>query len=132
MALHLESLADVNALSSILDALLRVTERVWQAGNEKAGKLTLALQEALANAVLHGCGGDKRKTIHCWIAADEKEGVQVVVRDPGEGFDVDHEPTPLTRAGKKMDHGRGIFLMRQLMDAVHFEGRGNEVHLRLK
>ena len=51
-------------------------------------EIELALQEALANAVRHGCRGDRTKFIECRITYEGTSEVCIVVRDPGPGFDV--------------------------------------------
>jgi serine/threonine-protein kinase RsbW len=89
----------------------------------------IALQEALVNAALHGCHNDPGKTIHCSVEIDPA-GVTITIRDPGPGFDVD-AVTQSTEAGANMtEHGRGIILMRSLMDDIVYRNGGSEVRLR--
>ena len=52
----------------------------------KKSTLMIALQEALANAVLHGCGDDPAKQVHCIVSVDPAE-INIVLRDPGPGFE---------------------------------------------
>jgi anti-sigma regulatory factor (Ser/Thr protein kinase) len=88
----------------------------------------VAVQEALANAALHGCNDDPSKRILCAVTADESD-ITVSVRDPGRGFDLalaDAEKFQATR----LTHGRGISLMRSLMSEVTFARNGAEVLLR--
>jgi serine/threonine-protein kinase RsbW len=88
----------------------------------------VALQEALANAVLHGCQNDGTKTIRCWIEIDPS-AFMIVIRDPGPGFDVAATET----AGPSVnttEHGRGICLMRSMMNDISYGHRGSEVRLR--
>lgn len=91
----------------------------------------VSLAEALANAMLYGNAGDPRKTVRVEVVLD---GVclEARVTDQGDGFDPDSvedptRPENLTRPG-----GRGLFLMRQLMDEVLYNDRGNSVTLRLR
>ena len=97
------------------------------AGHESA--IELALQEAVSNAVVHGCDGDASKTVHCWIGCDPVTGVVMVIRDPGPGFDITTPPDPLGDAGLMADHGRGLYLIRSLMDDVCYERGGTELHM---
>src|SRR5271165_6028331 len=79
--------------------------------------ILIALQEALANAVRHGCKDDPSKMIYCSAAIDPA-GFTLIIRDPGPGFDV-AAATQSTEAGANTtEHGRGICLMRSLMDEV--------------
>ncbi len=89
----------------------------------------IALQEALANAVLHGSRNDPAKTIHCRVEIDPSVFI-MTIRDPGPGFDVE-AATRATESGMNTTtHGRGIALMRDLMDEVVYRNGGSEVELR--
>ncbi len=91
--------------------------------------ILVALQEALANAVLHGSRNDPAKTIHCRVEIDPSAFL-ITVRDPGPGFDVE-AATPATEFGMNTTtHGRGICMMRSLMDEVAYRNGGSEVQLR--
>jgi serine/threonine-protein kinase RsbW len=53
----------------------------------------------------------------------------IVVRNPGEGFDPDSIPNPTIGQNIYQSHGRGIFLINQLMDEVRFERGGTEIRM---
>lgn len=91
--------------------------------------ILVAVQEALANAALHGCGNDHSKSIHCAVSLAPTE-VDVVVRDPGSGFDVDGATDQSRLDTNRSESGRGISLMRALMTAVTYRCGGSEVHLK--
>jgi anti-sigma regulatory factor (Ser/Thr protein kinase) len=93
-------------------------------------KVDLALQEALANSIRHGCKGDPTKQIQCCVTCDEKGELVIVVRDPGPGFDVSRVPDPLEGENILKASGRGVFLINQLMDEVAFADGGREVQMR--
>ena len=97
------------------------------AGQEE--DVEVALREALANAVLHGNQQNicKRVFIRCHIQFGE---LSIIVQDEGTGFDPTNLPDPTDIANISSTHGRGIYLMRALMDEVRFEQGGREVHLR--
>jgi serine/threonine-protein kinase RsbW len=114
---------------SMIAARDRMMDFVRQpcSGEQEEIDLFLALQEALANAVLHGCRNDPGKTVQAWVQIDDA-AITIVIRDPGEGFDlasVDRTTGERNLTG----HGRGICLMRSLMDDVSFQRGGSEVHL---
>ena len=93
-------------------------------------EIELALQEALANAIRHGCQGDPTKFIQCVVTYDDAGDVLIVVRDPGPGFEVAGVPNPLEGTNVLKGSGRGIFLINQLMDEVRFAEGGRELHMR--
>ena len=123
------------ALAADRKAVDQVVEKVMQAVrdtkcvNGKEDAIELALQEALANAVVHGAKEDPTKTVECLVACDEERGVLIIVRDPGEGFDPQNIPSCTMGENLYSNHGRGIFLINQLMDEVKFHKNGTEIHM---
>lgn len=95
----------------------------------KEDAIELALQEALANAVVHGAKEDPSKIVECIVACDQQRGVLIIVRDPGEGFDPKGIPSCTMGENLYSNHGRGIFLINQLMDEVQFRKNGTEIHM---
>ena len=95
-------------------------------------EIELVLNEALANAVVHGCQEDPNHNVQIAVGCDEDRGVVIVVRDPGEGFDPGEIPSPLTGDRLFASHGRGIFLINQLMDHVTYRCGGTELWMRKK
>jgi len=121
--------ADPRAIPKVTDGVMQVlTERKWS--EERIMQVELALQEALANAIRHGCKGDPARQVQCVVTCGTDGEVLIVVRDPGAGFDAATVPDP--RAGENVlkSSGRGIFLINQLMDEVAFNDGGREVRMR--
>jgi serine/threonine-protein kinase RsbW len=89
----------------------------------------IALREALANSIIHGNHEDRRKHVHvsCECAPDE---VLIAVKDEGNGFDIDNISDPTAPENIGSVHGRGIHMMKALMDEVRFEESGVAVHMR--
>ena len=54
----------------------------------------------------------------------------IIVRNPGKGFDPAGISNPTMGQNVYATQGRGIFLINQLMDEVHFEHGGTEIHMR--
>jgi len=91
--------------------------------------IMIALQEGLANAVLHGSRNDPSKIIRCAVDVTP-QAINIIIKDPGEGFDIS-AATDSTDAGTNLtEHGRGICLMRGLMDEVHYRHGGSELQLQ--
>ena len=109
---------------SVMDA---VREMKCAPGHED--DIELALTEALANAVVHGAKSDPSKIIECDVACDEKQGILIIVRDPGTGFDPTKIADPCHGENIYASHGRGIYLINQLMDEVQFHKNGTEIHM---
>lgn len=95
-------------------------------------QVELALDEALANAIRHGCRNDASKQVQCVVSTDAKGELVIVVRDPGPGFDVSAVPNPLDEANLLKPSGRGVYLINELMDRVEFADGGREVLMQKK
>ena len=120
--------ADVDAISPIVETVLETAGRMG-CGKGHEAEIDLALREALANAIKHGAGGDASKEVRCCVACDESRGMMIVVSDPGKGFDPATVPSPLVGEQLFSDHGRGLYLINQLMDQVWFSGGGTQIHM---
>lgn len=79
--------------------------------------LNLVLTEAMVNAIEHANRGDTNKTVRVKIHI-ERENLCIKVYDQGQGFDLDAIPQPDLE--NPNEHGRGIFLIRTLMDCVRY------------
>ncbi|MDP1571301.1 MAG: ATP-binding protein [Vicinamibacterales bacterium] len=121
--------ADPMATIAVGEGVRQVLEGKGWSEEEVAG-VELALQEALANAVRHGCKGDPTKQIRCLLTIDASGDVVIAVRDPGVGFDPKAVPSPLQGENLLKPSGRGVFLINQLMDEVRFADSGREVQMR--
>ncbi len=120
--------ADVQAIDGVTEGVM-ATARQMECAQGKEAEIEMALREALANAILHGAKGDPSKQIQCCVACDEARGMLMVVRDPGEGFDPASIPSPVVGQNVYSSHGRGIYLINQLMDKVEFTRSGTEIRM---
>lgn len=121
--------ADVAAISPVVGWVMRlVGELEYAAGKEF--EIEMALREALANAVLHGCKSDATKKIECSVTGDRDQGILIVVRDPGNGFDPASIPSATDDSNLHSEHGRGILLINKLMDEVKHEQNGTVIRMR--
>jgi serine/threonine-protein kinase RsbW len=120
--------ADRDAVDPVVRSVMKVV-RETQCATGREDDIELALTEALANAVVHGAGNDPSKTVECDVACDPERGMLIVVRDPGPGFDPSKISDPCQGENIYSHHGRGIFLINQLMDEVKFHKNGTEIHM---
>jgi serine/threonine-protein kinase RsbW len=120
--------ADRKAVDPVVQEVMAVV-RQMKGVDGKEDAIELALQEALANAVIHGAKEDPTKTVECLVSNDEERGVLIVVRDPGAGFSLEAIPGCTVGENVYSNHGRGIFLINQLMDQVEFRKNGTEIRM---
>ena len=123
-----------NDLASIEEAVDFVMERCSSCGDDPRRlrlNLRVGLSEALANAILYGNDRDPSKRVRVEVALQEST-ITARVTDQGQGFDPYHVPDPTSPANILKAEGRGLFLMRKLLDEVYFNDRGNSVTLVLR
>lgn len=121
--------ADPNAINGVVDGVMQIARQMKSAeGNEF--QIELALREALANAIVHGCNNDASKKVECCVVCNGSSDIVIVVRDPGSGFELSKVRDPLASENLHSDHGRGIYLINELMDEVSFERNGAEIRMR--
>ncbi len=117
------------AIAGCLDLLLAqlAAEALIDAGPEIAVQTRLVLDEALVNCVKHGNRGDRKKkvfvTLYRLPERRKRTGWGLIVRDQGRGFSVAEVPDVEQESSLFLEHGRGVLLMRQFLNAVqYFEG----------
>ncbi len=120
---------DITAVAPVVERIMQIA-REQKFAEDKEGEIGLAVQEALVNAVKYGCKNDASKSVQCWVASDTGGGMLIIIRDPGSGFDPAKLPNPQEGEHIFRDHGRGIFLINQLMDDVRFARGGTELRMR--
>ncbi len=91
----------------------------------------VGLTEALSNAMLYGNAHDPSQKVVVQVTM-ERGRLKATVRDHGNGFDPGSVPDPTRPENISRSCGRGLFLMRQLLDEVWYNEQGNEVTLVLR
>jgi serine/threonine-protein kinase RsbW len=120
----IEKLKIVETLVDTLSKKLGVSDEVY-------GKILISTVEAVNNAILHGNKGDINKMVTVNMSADGNV-LDITVTDEGEGFEYGNLPDPTDPKNIENLHGRGVFLMRRLADAIEYNSSGNEVKMRFK
>ena len=121
--------SDVDMMSPFVDHLMRVIGTFRIADGSEVD-IEIALREALANAVIHGNQEDLHKHVYLTMFCVADGEISVMIRDEGAGFDSSSVPDPSAPEHRMSTHGRGICLMRALMDEVSFEQGGTAVYMR--
>jgi serine/threonine-protein kinase RsbW len=94
-------------------------------------KLRVALSEALANAIIYGNCNNSEKSIEVRVVVTTQT-VSVHVSDEGDGFDPDKVPNPTLPDGLEQTSGRGLFLIREMVDEVRFNKKGNSICMMMR
>jgi anti-sigma regulatory factor (Ser/Thr protein kinase) len=121
--------ADPSLIGTVSDGVTQVLRgKHWP--DDEVMRVELALQEALANAIRHGCHGDPTKQVQCVVSVDAHGEIIIAVRDPGTGFDPALVPDPMRTENLLKPSGRGVYLINTLMDEVAFADSGREILMR--
>ena len=121
--------SDIEIISPFVDQLMLFISKLRpaDAGNYE---IELALREALVNAIVHGNQNDPRKRIYVNCRCTSDGDVSITVEDEGNGFEHDAVPDPTALDNRLRTNGRGIYLIRTLMDEVDFKQGGSVLHMR--
>ena len=120
--------SEVAAISRFVDTLMPLIRKCGCVPGDDID-IEVALREALANAITHGNHEDPRKHVYVRFCCKRDE-LSIAVKDEGRGFNVNKMADPTAPENIGSDHGRGIYLMKALMDEVRFEEGGVVVHMR--
>jgi serine/threonine-protein kinase RsbW len=93
--------------------------------------IPLACDEAITNAIVHGNRSqpDKKVSIQIYVSPNR---FRIRVRDEGEGFDLAKVADPTRGDALLRSSGRGVYLMRNIMDSVEFKESGRVIELEKK
>jgi serine/threonine-protein kinase RsbW len=86
----------------------------------------VSFEEALRNAMIHGNKLNPKKRVTVETDFTETE-VIVSVEDEGEGFNPGEVPDPTLDENLLKESGRGVYLIRHLMDEVRYEKNGRKI-----
>jgi serine/threonine-protein kinase RsbW len=111
--------SDVQFIETVVDLVRRECERMAFTPRQLMLNVPVALAEALSNAILRGNAENPDKHVHVRAVGDRRQLV-VEVGDEGGGFDFDGKQgvDPTAPENLEREDGRGLFLMRKLMDRV--------------
>jgi len=128
------SLAVPSDLACVGDAVELVAEQCRTGPlsvRRLAFNLRTALAEALTNAIAYGSRHDAAKSVHVQVEVTVR-AVTIHVHDVGDGFNPAAVPDPTIPANVAKEDGRGLFVLRHLVDQVTFNPKGNVICLTLR
>lgn len=125
--------SDVRFIERVVELVRRECQVMGFAHRQISLNVPVALTEAVSNAILRGNRDDPAKHVHVRAEVDS-ERLVLEVGDEGEGFDFDASLIdPTSPENIDREDGRGLFLMRSLMDTVERIDvpRGSKVRMTL-
>lgn len=116
--------ANLEQLDAIREFAVRAAK---DAGMDDSGvyAVELCMDEACTNVIEHAYEGKDGGEIECTCDLDDKN-LTIIIHDHGKSFDPESIALPDLNADldSRPVGGLGIFLMKKLMDEVHFEPQG--------
>ena len=127
---RLELPSCVESLHEVVDAAAKVTADLAMS-EDACDEVAIALTEAVNNAIFHGNGGVRERSFAVEFTVVDGM-LHIAVRDQGPGFDPAEVPDPLAQENLLKPSGRGLLMMRAMVDDVqhHFCASGTRVILR--
>jgi serine/threonine-protein kinase RsbW len=123
--------SDVGCIEEAVELVTRHCLAGHAATRTTRFRLQVVLSEALANAILRGNREALDKSVE--VRAELlQEVIRVHVTDEGPGFDPTSVPEPIQPEQLDEARGRGLFLIRKLVDAVQFNEQGNSICMILR
>ena len=123
--------SDVECIEEAVELVTRHCLAGHEATHKTRFRLQVVLSEALSNAIVRGNREDRRK----WVDVRAElgpEAIRLEVTDEGPGFDPRAVPEPIRPEQLDEANGRGLYLIRKLVDAVEFNERGNSICMTLR
>ncbi|MEM7816757.1 MAG: ATP-binding protein [Candidatus Aenigmatarchaeota archaeon] len=115
---------------AVKKTILETIEKLekFKFSKEQLFDIRLSLNEALVNALKHGNKFDPKKYIYLKIYVFPKK-IEIEVKDEGKGFNYKKIPLPTKEKNIEKLSGRGIFLIKTLMDKVEFFDGGKTIKM---
>ena len=120
--------SDLALLEPVTDYLTKRIEQAWFMPVDRCLSLALALREALVNAITHGNHDDPSKLVRI-TAEVSRHQARFTVEDEGVGFNVNDIPHPRDPDNLLKASGRGVLLIRSVMDETKYNDRGNRLSM---
>lgn len=123
--------SDVSCIEEAVELVTRHCLAGHEASRKTRFRLQVVLSEALSNAIVRGNCEDREKWVE--VRAELRPDVILVyVTDQGPGFDPSAVPEPIRPEQLDEATGRGLYLIRKLVDAVRFNEQGNSICMILR
>jgi serine/threonine-protein kinase RsbW len=120
--------------SAVAPAVDRVLEAVKDAhlSDDQIHDLAVAVAEALSNAAVHGNALRPDAAVRVMVQVVPRKRAIIEVKDAGRGFDHADLSDPTDPSRILIPGGRGVFLMRRLVDQLEFRDSGSRVRMKIE
>lgn len=121
--------SDPDNLSKVEEFISEIADE-YNLDDDLKNSLTLSVSEATSNAMVHGNKLDPNKSVNIKIFVDDQK-IKVIIKDEGDGFELEAIPDPTAPENILKDNGRGIYIMKNFLQDLkfNFTDSGTEVTL---
>lgn len=119
----------LSLIGRIGEDIVKELERYGGDRETLAYHINVVLTEAMVNAIKYANADDPDKNVHIYICISDEE-LFIKVFDNGQGFDINSIPAPDFECLE--DRGRGIFIIKSLMDTVNYKKINGENVLEMR
>ena len=91
---------------------------------DQIADVAISLSEVVTNAIVHGNKSDPQKKVSVQVSLKPDE-IMICVTDQGTGINSSCIPNSIDKENLLKETGRGIFIVRSLMDNVEIENKEN-------
>jgi serine/threonine-protein kinase RsbW len=117
-----------NSRTKYIDIVQSISEKLFEItgfDSDKIYWMSIALREAVNNAIKHGNkeDADKMVSIDFQVLSDK---LRILVTDEGKGFDAEKIPDPTVGDNIMKAGGRGLFFIKSFMDDLKIIHSDNE------
>lgn len=119
--------SDLKEIPALSDAIL-VHLGTAQLNSNLVYDIRLATEEAVINAIRHGNKLKEELPVVVSVGCADNR-ISISVEDKGAGYDHVEIPDPTSEENILKGHGRGLFLIKSVMDEIHFNEAGNKIEM---
>ncbi len=113
----------LDIVSNFIDDVICALQQGFPLNGDQVFDIRLVLEEALTNAIKHGNQNQVDLFVDVNITQEGRK-LTFKIGNQGKGFDPEKVPDPTQGAGLLRTSGRGVFLIRKIMDEVAYQDNG--------
>lgn len=100
----------------------------YKIGEKESFEIKLCVEEAVRNAIVHGNKSDPRLQVRVsyWV---DQDALNVEIEDEGAGFNHESIDDPTKKDNLLKGSGRGVYLIKKLMDRITYNAKGNRISM---
>lgn len=118
---------------ALIESLLFKANEEFCCMEDRFRNILIAVSELVMNAIVHGNKGEESKKVRVTVEYD-KDIMRIKILDEGGGFDFDKSGKPKLPDDLMKESGRGLYIVKSLIDEVEFKdtGQGTEIILTMR